>query len=105
MGFPCNQFGKQEPGGPADIRNFVDAKGVKFQMFQKVEVNGKHAHPVFQYLKANLSSMLGQSLKWNFTKFLVDRKGKPIKRYSPGTSPMSIRSDILKLLEEGGSSS
>ena len=77
LAFPCNQFGKQEPGSAEDIRSFADGYGVQFDMFAKVDVNGPHAHPVFQFLKSKLSDVLGSSIKWNWTKFLVDRDGTP----------------------------
>jgi glutathione peroxidase len=86
LAFPCNQFNNQEPGTNKEIRLFVDKEyGVEFQMLSKVDVNGKNAHPVFKYLKKNLPGVLGSSIKWNFTKFLCDRNGKPIKRYMPMT--------------------
>jgi glutathione peroxidase len=91
LGFPCNQFGKQEPGDETDIANgCVVNYGVTFPMFSKVEVNGKDAHPLFKYLKKELSGFLGGKIKWNFTKFLIDGSGRPVKRFSPVTKPEKI---------------
>lgn len=101
LAFPCNQFGKQEPGTEEEIRRFaVEKYGVKFDLFGKVDVNGAKASPVFAFLKSRLSGLLGSSVKWNFTKFLVDRNGLPVKRYGPPTNPLAIRDDIIKLLAE-----
>lgn len=103
LAFPCNQFGNQEPGTAEDIKKFVEGYGVEFQIFAKIKVNGEDAHPVFKFLKQNLGGVLGSSIKWNFTKFLCDRDGIPVRRYSPATNPMSIAADIEALLgpEEG----
>jgi glutathione peroxidase len=100
LGFPCNQFGKQEPGDAAQIGSFCEKNyGVSFQMFDKVEVNGSDAHPVFKFLKDEAPGLLGLELiKWNFTKFLVDRTGKVVKRYAPTTKPETITDDIEALL-------
>jgi len=99
LGFPCNQFGNQESGGEDEIQEFCQVNyGVSFPMFSKVDVNGTNAHPVFNFLRKELSGTLGSSIKWNFTKFLVDRSGKPHKRFSPMTSPETMESDIKKLL-------
>lgn len=99
LGFPCNQFGNQESGNDDDIQEFCQVNyGVSFPMFSKVDVNGTNAHPVFNFLRKELSGTLGSSIKWNFTKFLVDRSGKPLKRFSPMTSPETMESDIKKLL-------
>jgi glutathione peroxidase len=97
LGFPCNQFGQQEPGDSQEISAFCDLNyGVSFPLFEKIEVNGEHAHPLFQYLKATAPGVLGtQAIKWNFTKFLVGRDGKAIKRYPPLASPAMLRKDIL----------
>lgn len=84
LGFPCNQFGKQEPGGADDIAQTCNINyGVSFPMFGKVEVNGPATHPVFRYLKEELPGLLGGRIKWNFTKFLIGRDGKPLKRFAP----------------------
>ena len=89
LGFPCNQFGNQEPGSADDIREFCEVNyGVSFPLFAKVEVNGKDAHPLFKYLKSELSGgIFGSRIKWNFTKFVINSDGVPVKRYSPLTKP------------------
>lgn len=100
LGFPCNQFGKQEPGGADDIEQTCHINyGVSFPMFEKVEVNGPAAHPLFRYLKEALPGVLGGRIKWNFTKFLIGRDGKPLKRYAPFTKPENIKADIIAALE------
>ncbi|SUC26635.1 Glutathione peroxidase homolog BsaA [Providencia rustigianii] len=87
LGFPCNQFGKQEPGGAEEIAQTCYINyGVSFPMFDKVEVNGAATHPVFRYLKSELPGLLGGRIKWNFTKFLIGRDGKPLKRFAPFTA-------------------
>jgi len=100
LGFPCNQFGKQEPGDAAEIGSFCETNyGVSFPMFAKIDVNGPNAHPLFKYLTEKEPGVLGiEAIKWNFTKFLIDRQGKVIKRYAPITKPESIADDIEKLL-------
>lgn len=100
LGFPCDQFGHQEPGDEEEIKNFCSLTyDVSFPMFAKVEVNGPKAHPVYKYLKSEKSGLLGsEGIKWNFTKFLVDREGKPVKRYAPTDKPASLAKDIEKLL-------
>ena len=100
LGFPCNQFGGQEPGNAEQIQAFCNTKfGVTFPVFQKTDVNGLHTHPFFEYLKAAAPGLLGtEAIKWNFTKFLIDRYGLPVKRYASTTSPKNIREDIKKLL-------
>lgn len=100
LGFPCDQFGHQEPGSDEEIHSFCERNfGVTFPLFKKIEVNGDNTHPVFEYLKKNAPGLLGQRIKWNFTKFLVDGQGKVIKRYAPTTTPEKIESDIQQLLE------
>ena len=99
LGFPCNQFGKQEPGDAAEISAFCDLTyGVTFPMFAKVDVTGSDAHPLFAYLQKAKSGLLGPSVKWNFTKFLIDRQGTVVRRYMPITAPQSLARDIEKLL-------
>lgn len=100
LGFPCNQFGGQEPGTESEIAQFCELNfGVTFPLFAKVEVKGPHAHPLFAYLTERAPGILGtKTIKWNFTKFLVDREGNVIRRYAPGTEPGGIRRDIEALL-------
>lgn len=99
LGFPCNQFGNQEPGDEASIaEGCVLNYGVTFPMFRKVDVNGEHAHPVFKYLKKALPGFLGGAVKWNFTKFLIDQNGRPTKRFSPVTKPESIDAYLEKIV-------
>ena len=100
LGFPCNQFGAQEPGDEAEIANFCKLTyDVDFPMFAKVDVNGDTAHPLFKVLKAAAPGLLGsEGIKWNFTKFLVDRSGNVIDRFAPTTKPDAIAADIEKLL-------
>jgi glutathione peroxidase len=100
LGFPCNQFGGQEPGGEKEIAQFCEVNyGVTFPMFAKVDVNGDKAAPLYKYLKAERPGMLGsEAIKWNFTKFLVDREGKVLKRYAPNDTPESITRDVEKAL-------
>ena len=100
LGFPCNQFGAQEPGTEKEIAAFCELNyGVTFPMFAKVDVNGKGAAPVFAYLKAEKPGLLGsEAIKWNFTKFLVDRKGTVLARYAPNDTPESMAGDIEKAL-------
>ena len=100
LGFPCNQFGGQEPGGPDEIAQFCELNyGVRFPMFDKIDVNGEGAHPLFKWLKAQKPGALGiEAIKWNFSKFLVDREGRVVERYAPTTAPESIAADIEALL-------
>lgn len=100
LGFPCNQFGKQEPGGADDIAQTCHVNyGVSFPMFGKVEVNGATAHPLFRYLKEALPGVLGGRIKWNFTKFLIGRDGKPLKCFAPMTTPEKMEAAIVAALE------
>jgi len=99
LGFPCNQFGRQEPGSAAEIGQFCSSNyAVTFPMFDKIEVNGDNAHPLYRYLKGEKSGLLGSAIKWNFTKFLVDRSGKVVGRYAPTTTPEALTGDIEALL-------
>lgn len=99
LGFPCNQFNQQDPGSEEGIKNFCELNyGVTFPMFSKIDVNGKSAHPLFVHLRKETKGLLGDSVKWNFTKFLVDRNGKVLRRYPPTTSPLAIEKDIEELL-------
>ncbi|MEJ2768080.1 glutathione peroxidase [Mycetohabitans sp. B46] len=100
LGFPCNQFGKQEPGDAQQIGAFCEKNyQVTFPMFDKIDVNGAHAHPLYRYLTGEAPGVLGtEAIKWNFTKFLIDREGRSVKRYAPVTQPDAIEPDIEKLL-------
>ena len=99
LGFPCNQFAGQEPGNETQIGTFCSLNfGVTFPLFSKIEVNGKNAHPLYKFLKVQLPGTLGNEIKWNFTKFLMDRKGNPVKRFGSTTKPEDITEDIEKLL-------
>ena len=99
LGFPCNQFGRQEPGSAAEIGQFCSSNyAVSFPMFDKIDVNGDNAHPLYQYLRGEKSGLLGSSIKWNFTKFLIDRSGKVVGRYAPTTTPEAFTKDIEALL-------
>lgn len=100
LGFPCNQFGNQEPGDESQIaEGCLLNYGVTFQVFSKIDVNGSAAHPLYKFLKAEVKNgILGSAIKWNFTKFLVDKNGQPLKRFAPTTTPDKLRSDIEELL-------
>ena len=100
LGFPCDQFGHQEPGSEEEIRSFCSLNyDVTFPLFAKIEVNGEGAHPLYQFLKKEQSGLLGsEAIKWNFTKFLVDRGGRVIRRYAPTTTPAEIGKEIAALL-------
>jgi len=99
LGFPCNQFGKQEPGTEKEIaEGCLVNYGVSFQMFSKIEVNGPNAHPLYKYLKNSIFVITGKKIKWNFTKFMINSKGVPVKRFSPATVPEKLVNDIEKLL-------
>ena len=101
LGFPCNQFGNQEPGSDEEISLFCSTKyDVTFPLFSKIEVNGPAAHPLFKFLTSSKPGLLGsEKIKWNFTKFLINKSGEPIKRFSPRTPPEQLSSDITDLLE------
>ena len=99
LGFPCNQFGGQEPGDAQQIGAFCEKSyGVTFPMFDKVEVNGSGAHPLFAWLRTQKSGLLGDRIKWNFTKFLLGRDGQVIERYAPTTKPEALEADIERAL-------
>lgn len=102
LGFPCNQFGSQEPGSADEIGAFCQKNyGVNFPMFAKIDVNGSNAHPLYQFLKSEGRGILGtEAIKWNFTKFLVKKDGTVFKRYAPATKPEEMLGDIEKLLAE-----
>ena len=100
IGFPCNQFQNQEP----ETNNTMEEScrinhGVTFQLTEKIDVNGKHTHPIFKYLKDELGGLFGKKIKWNFTKFLITAEGKPYKRFAPTTKPSKIEKDIKLLLK------
>ncbi len=103
LGFPCNQFGHQEPGDEVSIQEgcLIDYE-VTFPMFAKINVNGKTAHPIYKYLKKELSTLLGGRIKWNFAKFLIDREGKPIKRFAPTDKPSKVAKTIAEILANEG---
>jgi len=99
LGFPCNQFGNQEPGNSKEIsEGCLINYGISFQMFEKIEVNGPGAHPLYVFLRKQLPGFLGGRIKWNFTKFVIDRTGKPVKRFAPTTKPEKMEEYIVKLL-------
>jgi glutathione peroxidase len=99
LGFPCNQFGRQEPGDESQIQQFCSVNyGVSFPMFAKIDVNGGHAHPLYKYLKDEKSGLLGSAIKWNFTKFLVNRAGQVVARHAPTTTPEALKKEIEALL-------
>lgn len=99
LGFPCDQFGHQEPGNDEEIAQFCEKNyGVTFPLFSKIDVNGDDAHPLFTWLRSEQTGVLGDKIKWNFTKFLIGTDGKVVKRYGSATKPESIKSDIEKLL-------
>jgi glutathione peroxidase len=100
LGFPCNQFGHQEPGDSAEIQTFCSTNyQVTFPIFAKIDVNGPAAHPIYKYLKHEAPGVLGtEKIKWNFTKFLIDREGEVVARYAPSTKPKSIESAIAAVL-------
>jgi glutathione peroxidase len=100
LGFPCNQFGKQDPGSNDEINQFCELNyGVTFTMFQKIDVNGDNTHPLFKFLKKQAPGVLGtEAIKWNFTKFLVDQNGKVLERYAPTDTPEKIEKDVARLL-------
>lgn len=102
LGFPCNQFRNQEPATESEIKIFCTTNyNVSFDMFSKIEVNGENAHPLYKYLKKEATGMLGsESIKWNFTKFLVDKNGKVLERYGSMTTPEDIEKDIIPLLKK-----
>ncbi len=99
LDFPCNQFGNQAPGSDEEIASFCSGRyGITFPQFQKIEVNGKNEAPLYTYLKSQAKGVLGNDIKWNFTKFLVDRKGNVVKRFAPTTEPKAIQNEIEKYL-------
>jgi glutathione peroxidase len=106
LGFPCNQFAHQEPGSEAEIKNFCSLTyDVTFPLFARIEVNGSGAHPLYEYLKKAQPGLFGsESIKWNFTKFLIDRQGRVLKRYAPGDTPEQIEEALRKVVDSPGDS-
>jgi len=99
LAFPCNQFAGQEPGSAEEILSFCKINyGVTFPIFNKINVNGKETHPIYNYLKTELPDKLGPRIKWNFTKFLIDQSGKPVKRFSPSDTPEKIETYLSKII-------
>ncbi len=101
LGFPCNQFGKQEPGDENEIKNFCSLNyNVTFPLFSKIDVNGSATHPLYEFLKEEKKGLLGtEAIKWNFTKFLIDKNGNVVKRYAPTDSPESLKNEIQKVIK------
>ncbi len=101
LGFPCDQFGHQEPGDDTQIDEFCSINyGVNFPLSTKVDVNGSKTHPVFKFLKKNAGGMLGSAIKWNFTKFLISPDGTTVQRFAPTTKPQDLKPEVIKLLNE-----
>jgi len=102
LAFPCNQFGAQESGSEKEISEFCNLRfNISFPLFSKIEVNGKNEHKLFTYLKSSLPGLMGsKKIKWNFTKFLIDKEGNPVQRYAPTATPESLEKDILKLIKD-----
>jgi len=101
LDFPCNQFANQAPGTDGEIKSFCETRfGVTFKIFHKIDVNGENADPLFTYLKKEKGGMLGSNIKWNFTKFLINKKGDVVKRFAPTDTPEKIENDIKKLLKK-----
>ncbi|XP_043281454.1 probable phospholipid hydroperoxide glutathione peroxidase isoform X2 [Venturia canescens] len=96
LAFPCNQFNGQEPGTPEDICSFADRQKVKFDLFEKIDVNGENTHPLWKYLKKEQGGILGNFIKWNFTKFIVDKEGKVVERHGPNVDPSQLESHLEK---------
>lgn len=100
LGFPCDQFGHQEPGDEGEIKGFCELNyGVTFPLFEKIDVNGENAHPLFNFLKNEKGGLLTKDIKWNFTKFLIDKDGNVVERFAPTTTPESIKDKIKALIE------
>lgn len=98
LAFPSNQFANEEPGSPDEICAYVKKRNVNFDIFEKIDVNGSNAHPLFKYLKNKLPGTFGDFIKWNFSKFIVDREGKPVERHAPTTKPLTLVPNIEKYL-------
>lgn len=103
LGFPCNQFANQDSGSNEEIQNFCQLNyGVTFTMFEKIDVNGNNAHPLYKYLKEQSKGIMGKEIKWNFTKFLIDTEGNIVDRYAPIVKPLKIKADIEDLINNNG---
>lgn len=101
MGFPCNQFGEQEPGTEEEIKKFAKTTyNVKWDLTSKIDVNGAHAHPLWKYMKMKYSGFFGGSIKWNFTKFIIDKNGQVVGRYEPRIDPFDMEEDLKKYFRE-----
>lgn len=100
LAFPCNQFGRQEPKSNAEIKLFAEEHGAKYPLFDKIDVNGSNAHPIYRFLRARLTGTLSSAIKWNFTKFVCNRKGVPLYRFGPYTTPLEMEDTIKQLLAE-----
>lgn len=100
LAFPCNQFGGQEPGTAEEIKQFTQGFGVEFRLFEKINVNGSEAIPLFKFLKKKLTGFLVNDIKWNFTKFVLSKTGEPIKRYAPNEEPFKMEPLLVELLEQ-----
>jgi glutathione peroxidase len=99
LGFPCNQFGQQEPGSANQIQSFCETRfGVSFPLFEKIDVNGSNAHPLYRFLTQSAPGIFGKGIKWNFTKFLIDKTGTVVKRYPPTAKPEDLEKDVQALL-------
>lgn len=99
LGFPCNQFAKQDPAGNDEIHSFCQMNyGVTFDMFEKIDVNGEQAHPLYQFLRREKKGALGNNIKWNFTKFLIDKEGNVVQRFAPVINPIKLEDKITDLL-------
>ncbi|KAK5639779.1 hypothetical protein RI129_010590 [Pyrocoelia pectoralis] len=96
LAFPCNQFGKQEPGDSEKICSFIEARNVKFDVFEKVNVNGSEAHPLWKYLTSKLKGDRGNAIKWNFTKFIIDSNGQPVERFTSNKNPKALVTNLEK---------
>jgi glutathione peroxidase-family protein len=105
LAFPCNQFGKQEPGTATEIKQFAASFGAEFDMFDKIDVNGSHAHPLYRFLKSRVHKGLGSFIKWNFEKFICNADGIPVSRYYPTTPPLDLLPDLEKLWKAGNAAS
>jgi len=100
LAFPCNQFGRQEPKSNAEIKQFAKDHGAEYPLFDKINVNGSNADPIFAFLRSRLTGTLSSAIKWNFTKFITDRSGVPVARYGPYTAPFDMEEDIKRLLAQ-----